>query len=40
MHDFGMDRSWLDEVVREAVKQALEMVMELEREVFLAGWGG
>ena len=40
MHEFSMDRSWLDEVVREAVKQALETVMELEREVFLAEWGG
>ena len=40
MHEFSIDRSWLDEVVREAVKQALETVMELEREVFLAEWGG
>lgn len=40
MHDFSIDRSWLDAVVREAVKQALETVMELEREVFLAEWGG
>ena len=37
MHDFSIDRSWLDAVVREAVKQALETVMELEHEVFLAG---
>jgi len=40
MQEFNVGRSWLDEVVREVVKQVLEGVMELEREVSLAERGG
>ncbi len=35
MHESEVGKSWLDEVIREAVSQALEVVMETEREAFL-----
>ena len=40
MHEFRAGQGWLDEVIREAVKQTLEAVMEGEREAFLAEQGG
>lgn len=40
MHESKVGQSWLDEVIREAVKQVLEAVMETEREAFLAERGG
>ena len=40
MHESKVGKSWLDEVIREAVRQALEAVMETEREAFLAERGG
>ena len=40
MHESKVGKSWLDEVIREAIRQALEAVMETEREAFLAEQGG
>ncbi len=40
MHESKVGKSWLDEVIREAVRQALEVAMETEREAFLAEQGG
>lgn len=36
MHESKVGKSWFDKVIREAVKQALEAVMETEHEAFLA----
>ncbi|MBT9258248.1 MAG: hypothetical protein KM310_00620 [Clostridiales bacterium] len=40
MHEFIVDPRRLNKVVREAVCQALEAVMEAEHEVFLANTEG
>ena len=40
MHEPKVGQSWLNEVIRETVKQMLEAVMETEREAFLAEQGG
>ena len=39
MHESKVGNSWLDEVIREAVRRALEGVMETEREAFLTELG-
>lgn len=40
MHESKVGKSWLDEVIREAIRRALEAVMETEREAFLTEQGG
>jgi len=40
MHESKVGQSWLNEVIREAVKQVLEAVMETGRKAFLAERGG
>jgi len=40
MHESKVGQGWLYEVIKEAVRQTLEAVMETEREVFLAEQGG